>query len=80
MGFTLCSNFFISYKETYVESDFIPTIEYELYVWRFYPGKTLQFVSKHRLFKLYKGSVDLEDIMFMQYPTDPYKILCYGVA
>lgn len=80
MGFTLCGNFFISYKENYVDSEFIPLSEYELYVWRFAPGKMLRYVSKHRIFKLYKGAGELEDITFMQYPTDPYKILCYGVA
>lgn len=80
MGFTLCGNFFISYKETFVEAEFIPSIEYELYVWRFSPGKMLEYISKHRIFKLHKGSIELEDITFMQYPTDPYKILCYGVA
>lgn len=80
MGFTLCGQFFISYKEKYIESDFIPTIEYELYIWRFNPGKILENVSTHRIFKLFKGSDELDDITFMQFPTDPYKILCYGLA
>lgn len=25
-----------------------------------------------------KGSGELDEIMFLQYPTDPYKIICYG--
>lgn len=75
MGFTLCGKYFISFKEDISED---LTVEYELYIWRFVPGRPLCFISKHRIFKLLKNSGGLDEIMFLQYPTDPYKIICYG--
>lgn len=83
MGFTLCGKYFISYTERLVEEpapgNFNTINEYELYIWRFVPGQILQFISKHRIFKL-KTSDELHDIKFMQFPSDPYKLICYGVG
>lgn len=83
MGFTLCGRFVISYTEKVCEPDqvtiFAP-VDYELYIWRFIPGQQLQYVSKHRIFKLYKSLDILDEIMFMQFPVDPYKLICYGTA
>lgn len=80
MGFTICGRFFISYKENVIEDSIglFPIIGYELYIWKFAPGQYLKFISKHRIFKLLKGSCELDEIMFLQFPTDPYKIICYG--
>lgn len=81
MGFTLCGTYFISYTEKECEDVFLlTTVEYELYVWKFVPGQRLQFVSKHRIFKLLQRSEELVDIKFMQFPTDPYKLICYGIG
>lgn len=77
MGFTLCGKYFISYKEKIIINMDI-SVEYEVYIWRFSPGQKLKFISKHRIFKLLKGSDGLDEIMFLQFPTDPYKVICYG--
>ncbi|KAF5286641.1 hypothetical protein FQA39_LY16215 [Lamprigera yunnana] len=85
MGFTLCGKFFISYttklgEPTSSTASLFPSVEYELYIWRFIPGQTLQFVGKHRIFKLFKSSLGLDEVTFMQFPLDPYKMICYAVA
>lgn len=82
MGFTVCGKYFVSYTEKIELSpgNFYTTNEYELYIWRFVPGQRLQFVSKHRIFKLLKTSEELHDIKFMQFPSDPYKLICYGIG
>ncbi|KAF2901302.1 hypothetical protein ILUMI_04880 [Ignelater luminosus] len=86
MGFTLCGNFFISYTTRLGEptsissSNCFPSIEYELHVWRFIPGQQLQYVTKHRIFKLFKSSLMLDEVTFMQFPLDPYKLICYAIA
>lgn len=82
MGFTLCGKYFLSYTEKLIEispGNFCTKYEYELYIWRFVPGQLLQFLSKHRIFKL-KTSDALNDIKFMQFPSDPFKLICFGVG
>lgn len=83
MGFTLCGKYFISYTEKLLEEpssgNFHSVNEYELYIWRFVPGQLLQFMSKHRIFKL-KTSDELHDIKFIQFPSDPYKLICFGIG
>uniref|UniRef100_A0A1Y1K8R7 DDB1- and CUL4-associated factor 15 WD40 repeat-containing domain-containing protein n=1 Tax=Photinus pyralis TaxID=7054 RepID=A0A1Y1K8R7_PHOPY len=84
MGFTLCGRFFISYTTKLGESNssavLFPSVEYVLYIWRFVPGQTLRYVGKHRIFRLFKSSLGLDEVMFMQFPLDPYKIICYAIA
>lgn len=83
MGFTLCGTYFISYREKEREDvihALLTTAEYELYIWKFVPGQRLKFVSKHRIFKLLQRSEELVDIKFMQFPADPYKLICYGTG
>lgn len=84
MGFTLCGKYFISYTEKECEDVFLhallTTVEYELYIWKFVPGQRLTFISKHRIFKLLQKSEELVDIKFMQFPADPYKLICYGIG
>ncbi|KAK9722872.1 DDB1-and CUL4-substrate receptor 15, WD repeat [Popillia japonica] len=82
MGFTLCGQFFISYKEKLIEGtiNLFATIEYELYIWRFVPGEKLKYISSYRIFKLLKEPEGLDRIMFTQFPTDPYKLICYGLG
>lgn len=84
MGFTLCGQYFISFTERSFESVFPfnlnASCEYELYLWRFVPGEKLKYVSKHRIFKPMRELVVLDKIVFMQFPMDPHKILCYGLA
>lgn len=80
MGFTLCGKYFISYTEKSTTTESFSTMnDYELYVWRFVPGQSLRFISKHRIFKL-KSVEELHDIRFMQFPSDPYKLICYGIG
>lgn len=83
MGFTLCGKYFISYTEKVVEElvpgSFNTSNDYELYIWRFVPGQPLHFISKHHIFKL-KTSDELHDIKFMQFPSDPFKLICYGIG
>ncbi|XP_065155780.1 uncharacterized protein [Atheta coriaria] len=80
MGFTICGQYFVSYKENIDDMlGLSPLVSYELYVWRFVPGKRFAFHSKHKIFKLLKHG-ELDEITFMQYPTDPYKLYCYGVV
>lgn len=83
MGFTLCGKYFISYTEKVEEEigpgNFSTINEYELYIWSFVPGQILQLISKHRIFKL-KTLDELHDIKFMQFPSDPYKLICYGMG
>ncbi|XP_017768224.1 PREDICTED: uncharacterized protein LOC108556562 [Nicrophorus vespilloides] len=79
MGFTICGQYFISYKEIMVDVvTLFPCIEYILYIWKFMQGDKLQFISKHRIFRLMRD-VELDKIMFIQSPTDPYKMFCYGL-
>ncbi|XP_030762754.1 uncharacterized protein LOC115887458 [Sitophilus oryzae] len=88
MGFTLCGQYFLSYTEKVFESTssrdpynmffFIHPYEYELYIWRFVPGLKLQFVSRHKIFCHLKGDYVLDKIMFMQFPNDVHKVVCYG--
>ncbi|XP_056633600.1 uncharacterized protein LOC130443138 [Diorhabda sublineata] len=84
MGFTMCGQYFISYTEKLCEElgplHFVTSYEYELFLWRFVPGKKLQFISKHKIFKHLKGSDAVDKIMFMQFPRDLYKIVCYGLT
>ncbi|KAK4875183.1 hypothetical protein RN001_011605 [Aquatica leii] len=85
MGFTLCGKYFISYttnsgEPTSATASLFPSVEYELYIWRFIPGQQLQYVGKHRIFKLFKSSFGLDEVTFMQFPLDPYKIICYAIA
>ncbi|XP_068898023.1 uncharacterized protein [Tenebrio molitor] len=84
MGFTLCGQYFISFTERTFEHllpyNFNASYEYELYLWRFVPGEKLRYVSKHRIFKHLRGLEVLDKIMFVQFPMDPHKILCYGLA
>lgn len=81
MGFTICGNYFITYKEKLIEdlANLFISLEYDLYIWRFIPGHTLRYISNHRVFKLLKGSEPLDELTFLQYPADPYKLYCYGV-
>ncbi|XP_018575808.1 uncharacterized protein LOC108914464 [Anoplophora glabripennis] len=84
MGFTMCGQYFLSYTEKMYEDlgplNFNTTYEYELYLWKFIPGQKLICFSKHKIFKHLKGSEVLDKIMFMQFPKDMYKIVCYGLA
>uniref|UniRef100_A0A6P7G6A3 Uncharacterized protein LOC114338216 n=1 Tax=Diabrotica virgifera virgifera TaxID=50390 RepID=A0A6P7G6A3_DIAVI len=87
MGFTMCGQYFISYTEKMCEDlgplSFNTSYEYDLYIWRFVPGQKLHFVSKHKIFKHLKGSSDvhvLDKVMFMQFPKDLYKLVCYGLT
>ncbi|KAJ8976440.1 hypothetical protein NQ317_016059 [Molorchus minor] len=84
MGFTMCGQYFISYTEKMYEDmgplSFNTSYEYELYLWRFVPGHKLKFISKHKIFKHLKGSYVLDRIMFMQFPKDLHKLVCYGLA
>lgn len=84
MGFTMCGQYFLSYTEKMYEDlgplNFNTTYEYELYLWRFVPGQKLNCFSKHKIFKHLKGSDVLDKIMFMQFPKDVHKIVCYGLA
>ncbi|EFA10338.2 uncharacterized protein LOC100141521 [Tribolium castaneum] len=88
MGFTLCGQYFLSFTERPLESvnQVAPSLffngcyEYELYLWRFIPGEKLKYVSKHTIFKHLRGMGVLDKIMFMQFPMDPHKVLCYGLA
>ncbi|CAH1155849.1 unnamed protein product [Phaedon cochleariae] len=89
MGFTMCGQFFISYTEKMYQyegpQNFNPTYEYELYLWRFIPGQKLKLSSKHKIFKHHnnlhlKGSEVLDKVMFLQFPRDYHKIVCYGLA
>ncbi|XP_050310223.1 DDB1- and CUL4-associated factor 15 isoform X4 [Anthonomus grandis grandis] len=88
MGFTLCGQYFLSYTETQNQGNQPHTgrlflfdaseYKYELHIWRFVPGKKLQLVSKHRIFNHLKCGSVLDKIMFMQFPNDVHKIVCYG--
>nr|XP_022909123.1 uncharacterized protein LOC111420381 [Onthophagus taurus] len=80
MGFTLCGQYVVSFMEKYVEGRLIllPDPEYELYIWRFVPGKRLRLVAKYPIFKLLQGQCVLREIVFMQFPTDPFRLICYG--
>lgn len=82
MGFTICGQYFVSFTERSFDltSPFIQSYEYELFLWKFVPGEKLKFVSKHRIFKHLRGLEALDKIMILQFPMDPYKILCYGLA
>ncbi|KAF7287328.1 hypothetical protein GWI33_001691 [Rhynchophorus ferrugineus] len=87
MGFTLCGQYFLSYTEKVYEMPsrdqysmylFNTPYEYELYIWRFVPGYQLKFISKHKIFSHLKGDYVLDKIMFMQFPNDIHKVVCYG--
>lgn len=83
MGFTQCGQYMLSYttRSCSVASDhpiYALSSEYELYVWRFSPGVPLRFVSKQRIFSHFKSPYPLDSIMFMQFPHDVTKIVCYG--
>lgn len=85
MGFTICGQYCITYTEKERVNDnpnafYLCTVEYEVYLWRFSPGKKLNFLSKHRMFKHLVGSAVLDKIMIMQFPMDAQKIICYGFA
>lgn len=85
MGFTLCGQFFISYTTRSGEpvsniGNLFPSVEYDLYIWKFVHGQKLQYISTHRIFKLFKSSLGLDEITFMQCPQDPSKIICYALA
>lgn len=84
MGFTLCGKYLVSYTEKIgeelVPGNFYTLNEYELFLWRFVPGEKLQFVSRNRIFKMLKTSEELHDIKIMQFPSDPYKLICYGTG
>ncbi|XP_074031606.1 uncharacterized protein isoform X2 [Leptinotarsa decemlineata] len=89
MGFTMCGQYFVSYTEKMYQymgpQNFSPTYEYELFLWRFVPGQKLTLLSKHKIFKHHnnlnlKGSEVLDKVMFLQFPRDLYKIVCYGLA
>lgn len=85
MGFTLCGQYFLSYTEKQYQAPtqnllslYESTYEYDLYIWRFIPGQKLKHVSKHKIFNHLKGDYVLDRIMFMQFPNDMHKIVCYG--
>lgn len=81
MGFTICGNYFITYKEKLIEdiANLFISLEYDVFIWRFIPGHTLRYISNHRVFKLLKGAEPLDELTFLQYPADPFKLYCYGV-
>ena len=82
MGFTVCGRFFISYRKKYSEdvNNLLPNVEYELYVWQFIPGEKFHYIASYRIFKHLNGTDRLDEIVFMQSPTDPYKLICYGLG
>ncbi|KAK9881702.1 hypothetical protein WA026_017221 [Henosepilachna vigintioctopunctata] len=87
MGFTLCGTYFLSFTEKGVgaEADILymlnTSYEYELHLWRFQPGMDLKYLTKYRIFKQLQDSSNvLDNVMFMQFPLDPHKIICYGVV
>ncbi|KAG5876233.1 hypothetical protein JTB14_000877 [Gonioctena quinquepunctata] len=89
MGFTMCGQYFVSYTEKMYQymgpQHFSPTYEYELFLWRFVPGQKFSLLSRHKIFKHHnnlniKGSEVLDKVMFLQFPRDLYKIVCYGLA
>ncbi|KAL3267973.1 hypothetical protein HHI36_007109 [Cryptolaemus montrouzieri] len=87
MGFTICGTYFLSFTEkgVGVEPDILymlnTSYEYELHLWRFQPGMKLKYLTKYRIFKqLQDCSNVLDNVMFMQFPQDPHKIICYGVV
>ncbi|XP_060528755.1 uncharacterized protein LOC132703484 [Cylas formicarius] len=89
MGFTTCGQYFLSYTERVYDDPRPQTVnrtymfnemyEYELYIWRFLPGSHLQFTSKHKIFKHLNGAIALDKVMFMQFPGNLHKIVCYGL-
>ncbi|CAG9861966.1 unnamed protein product [Phyllotreta striolata] len=83
MGFTMCGRYFVSYTEKISEdpgSMSFTSSEYELYLWRFCPGKRLRFISKHKIFKHLKDFNILNKVKFMQFPGDLYKLVCYCLS
>ncbi|XP_018325707.1 DDB1- and CUL4-associated factor 15 [Agrilus planipennis] len=86
MGFSLCGKFFFSYSGTPSDSEttgpmnLFPTVEYEVFIWSFVPGQKLRLISKHRIFKLFKSVGELRKVSFMQFPSDPCKLICYGTG
>lgn len=80
MGFTICGKFLISYKVKSEDtaSTFIPNLEYEIYIWRWLDRDRIRFAAKHRIFKSLKDPAELDDVMFLQFPSDPHKLICYG--
>lgn len=88
MGFTVCGSYFLSFTEKSAGSDqdilynmLNTSYEYELHLWRFQPGKELKYITRYKIFKQLQDSTNLLDnVMFMQFPFDPYKIICYGVV
>lgn len=84
MGFTLCGQYVLSYTEKIFGGiephNFNTSNEYEIYLWKFAPGEKLTFISKHKIFKLLKGLDVLNKVMFMQFPRDFHKVVCYGLT
>lgn len=81
MGFTMCGQYVLSYTEKILGLEpltFNPSNEYEIHLWKFIPGQKLNFISKHKIFKHFKGLDVLNKIMFLQFPRDYHKVVCYG--
>ncbi|XP_045473770.1 uncharacterized protein LOC123680111 isoform X1 [Harmonia axyridis] len=87
MGFTVCGTYFLSFteKNAGLDQDILymlnASYEYELHLWKFQPGKELKYLTSYKIFKQLQDSTNvLDNVMFMQFPLDPYKIICYGVV
>ncbi|XP_066151701.1 uncharacterized protein [Euwallacea fornicatus] len=90
MGFTLCGQYLLSFtvKEQPPPPNqsllsaimYLASYEYILHVWKFNPCEKLQYVSHHKIFNHIQGPCHLDRIMFMQFPNDMHKVVCYGYA
>ncbi|XP_049824186.1 uncharacterized protein LOC109596170 isoform X2 [Aethina tumida] len=86
MGFTICGKYFLTYSVKILTDlnglnyGSVFCYEYELLVWAFVPGQRLKLCSRHKIFKHLKGTDSLDTIYFMQFPSDIYKVICYGVS
>ncbi|KAL1490181.1 hypothetical protein ABEB36_012915 [Hypothenemus hampei] len=83
MGFTLCGQYFLSFAEKHISQPYRMPLEqyeyeYELFIWRFNPGEKLTYYSTHKIFNYAKGNCILDRIIFMQFPNDTSKLICYG--
>lgn len=83
MGFTMCGQYVLSYTERILEEEplnFNPSYEYEIHLWKFVPGEKLKFIFKQKIFKHLKGLDAVNKVMFMQFPRDYHKVVCYGLT
>lgn len=83
MGFTMCGQYVLSYTEKMLEEEMLNLVtlyEYEIHLWKFVPGEKLQFIFKQKIFKHLKGLDAVNKVMFMQFPRDYHKVVCYGLT